>query len=568
MATDIVLSGVPVLGVIPTGAAVIIDVHDPAFPTDLTKRTFGKLDPVLLTPRVSAMLSSLVLATLADTLAVAVFAPDNTAYQTTLGALRAYLGTAGGAGSAGAPALALVMPTSVQPGTSYVVTGSYTNDGTAPVLTVSVDAGAFVALPAGSTMSNGAVSLSMPGLASGTHTVQIKDGNGVLSNTVSFAVAAGETLTVTTPAAQTAGTAFNVNGAYTNGPPGGLDYSLDGGTTWATVSGNTLTSASGNYAIIGVNFSTAASAATIRVRDHAMQSIVAVSGAFAVAAAPVETLSVNAIPQQTAGTAFTVTGTFANGSPTQLDYSSDGGTTWTTATGATTTTPANTFSIPNVVVAAASSAQTIKVRDRAAQGIIGTSAAFVVVAAAASALSSPLVFTGAAGAPTGKLALTGSNTSGFTLDGSGGLICGTAGNTHALLVTAGYTPAALSTTTVTPKTAGPMSLGRFDAARQNGGFMFWDGGGNVELHVVTNGVDATLSYKYGSILGTGVQYYAWTGFGIRIDANGGWHPQVNGSDVSIPGGYPAWTPPSVAQGYIEVGSGFQSGTVISQITVG
>ena len=461
MASDKLLSGTTALAAMPTSGNHVIDMVDPADSTGV-KRIFGKL-----VPRPVATVSMLLPATLADNLVVAVFQPDNSAYQTTMGALKAYFG--GGSGSAGVPTLGLVMPTGVQPASSYTVAGSYSNDGTSPVLTVSVDGGAFGALPAGSTVSGGTISLLMPGLGAGTHTVQVKDGNGVLSNTVSFVIAAPETLTVNTPGRQTVGTDFFVTGTYANGPPGGIDYSLDGGQSWMTATGTTLTAASGNFGIAGVNFPAANSAATVMVRDHAKQSIVATSGTFAVAPGP---------------------------------------------------------------------------------------------------FASPLTFAGAQGQPTGKLALSGANASHFTLDGAGGLACGTAAYEHALLVAAGYTPAVSTTITVTPKNAFPMMLGRMDAARQNGGFAVWIGGDNLELHVRTNGVETTLSWQYGTGLGCGVQNYSWTSFGIRIDANGVWHPQVNGADMAIPGGFPAWTPPNVAQGYVEVGAGWNSGAVISQITVG
>ena len=192
-------------------------------------------------------------------------------------------GAALGVGGGGAPTLTLTMPTGVQPGTSYTINGTFTNDGTSPVLQLSVDAGAFGALPAGSTVTGGAISLSMPGLSSGTHTAQVRDGNGVLSNTVSYSVATAETLTVTTPGAQVAGTGFAVAGTYANGTPAALDYSLDGGTTWAAASGPTISG--GSYSIPGVVVPTANASQVVKVRDHGAQSIVGVSGAFAVSAA-------------------------------------------------------------------------------------------------------------------------------------------------------------------------------------------------------------------------------------------------------------------------------------------
>ena len=213
---------------------------------------------------------------------VVLFQADGTPAKITLTALQALAGWSGGAG-AGVPTLTLTMPTGVQPGTSYTINGTFSNDGTSPVLTISVDAGAFGALPAGSSATSGLITLSMPGIATGTHTVQVKDGNGVLSNTVSFAVTAVETLTVTTPGAQVAGTGFAVAGTYANGTPATLDYSLDGGTTWTAASGPTISG--GTYSIPGVVVPAANASQTVRVRDHGAQSVVGVSGAFAVTTA-------------------------------------------------------------------------------------------------------------------------------------------------------------------------------------------------------------------------------------------------------------------------------------------
>lgn len=273
------LSGTTALNAMPAGGNIVVEMADPTDTTNSPpKRVFSKVVPLLFTPRTAATVNSLNPATLADSLVCAVFLPDDTALKTTLGALKTYL--LGGSG--GVPTLALVMPTGVQPGTSYAITGSFTNDGTTPALSVSVDAGAFGTLPAGSTVSAGTIALAMPGLTAGSHTVQVKDGNGVLSNTVSFVVTAPETLTVTTPGAQTAGTAFNVAGTYANGTPPSLDYSVDGGQSWTTAVSPTI--AGGSYIVPGVMVATANSAATVKVRDHAAQSVVATSAGFVVAA--------------------------------------------------------------------------------------------------------------------------------------------------------------------------------------------------------------------------------------------------------------------------------------------
>ena len=130
-----------------------------------------------------------------------------------------------------------------------------------------------------------------------------------------------------------------------------------------------------------------------------------------------ETITVTMPAAQVAGTAFTVTGTYANGLPAALDWSLGGGI-WTASTGAAPS--GGTFSIPGVVVTTVNASQTVQVRDRVLLNIIGTSAPFAVTAAAAATPGTMLAtFAGAAGSvPVGVVAATGALP---TLDGAGHL---------------------------------------------------------------------------------------------------------------------------------------------------
>lgn len=91
------------------------------------------------------------------------------------------------------------------------------------------------------------------------------------------------------------------------------------------------------------------------------------------APAPAETLAITTPGAQAAGKAFTLTGTYTNGPPAALDYSLDGGGTWTAAASPTIGSGAFSFSL---TVATANAAQTVKARDHAAQAVTATSNSF------------------------------------------------------------------------------------------------------------------------------------------------------------------------------------------------
>ena len=97
-------------------------------------------------------------------------------------------------------------------------------------------------------------------------------------------------------------------------------------------------------------------------------------------AAPTETITVNTPASQAAGTAFALSGTYANGTPAALDYSLDGGSTWVAA--ATPTIAGGNYSF-SLTISTANASQVVKVRDHTNTTIIATSAAFAVAAGSA-----------------------------------------------------------------------------------------------------------------------------------------------------------------------------------------
>ena len=133
----------------------------------------------------------------------------------------AQLTTVGAAlGSVTAPSIVLTAPGTVASNTPYPVTGTLAGYAKPPSLIVLVDG--LAVPPTGGAPTTTTFSLTMPGLASGSHTLQVHDGNGVSSSVVSFAVSSPvtppETATVATPAGPvTVGQALTVTGTIANG---------------------------------------------------------------------------------------------------------------------------------------------------------------------------------------------------------------------------------------------------------------------------------------------------------------------------------------------------------------
>ena len=95
--------------------------------------------------------------------------------------------------------------------------------------------------------------------------------------------------------------------------------------------------------------------------------------------APTGTLTVATPTAKTTGTAFAVTGTYANVTPTALDMSLNGGSTWTAINSPTISGGNYSFTL---TITTANASQTIKVRDHNNTGVVATSGAFAVTAPA------------------------------------------------------------------------------------------------------------------------------------------------------------------------------------------
>src|SRR5579859_4952792 len=122
-----------------------------------------------------------------------------------------------------------------------------------------------------------------------------------------------ESISINSIAAQTANTPFNVTGSVSNvSAAPTLQYQDNSGSWTAFPSGSSVTLGSGNTATFTLAHPgmSVGQTNTINIRDANNTSIAASSNGFAVNAAG-ETISVNAVPTPTAGSAFTITGTIS-----------------------------------------------------------------------------------------------------------------------------------------------------------------------------------------------------------------------------------------------------------------
>lgn len=99
--------------------------------------------------------------------------------------------------------------------------------------------------------------------------------NGFLGEFVVSDLSTAETISVATPAAQTAGAAMTVSGTYTNGPPTALDVQFDS-AGWVAAASPTIAGGSFSFSVTAP----AAGTHTVSVRDHAAITVFGTSGSF------------------------------------------------------------------------------------------------------------------------------------------------------------------------------------------------------------------------------------------------------------------------------------------------
>lgn len=182
-------------------------------------------------------------------------------------------------------------------------------------------------------------------------------------------------LTVSAPATATLSTAFAISGSVTPSAP--VQVALGASSTVPPTTGFTAATVSGTGWTASLSEATAGTY-YVWAQLTGNTAVTAVSGALVVggSAPPAETIAVDTITAPAASTAFTVSGTYTNGPPTALDYSSNGGSTWTAATA---TISGGTYSFSAAGLAAGT--YTIEVRDHNNTSVVGTSNSFTIAAA-------------------------------------------------------------------------------------------------------------------------------------------------------------------------------------------
>lgn len=215
-------------------------------------------------------------------------------------------------------------------------------------------------------------------IAGATNSIWVRDADqtSILAKSNNFAVIAqgSETITVNQIANQAVLAPFTVSGAISNatGTPT-LQYQDASGIWQPFPSGSTVTATSFSFPHPAMS-STAST--TVSVRDAANQLILGTSNVFQVTAAPVESLSMNAIGTQVVGQTFQVSGSITNGPTSPVLQYQDNGSAWQALpAGAQVTQTSFSFTHPGPAGAGSS---TIGVRDSANTTAIAVSPAYLV----------------------------------------------------------------------------------------------------------------------------------------------------------------------------------------------
>lgn len=279
--------------------------------------------------------------------------------------------------------LTVTTPVGVLVGTAVTLTGTYAG-GTPTAFDYSLDSGSTWFAMTSVSVASGNWSGVGPTFTAGSTSavITVRDHAQVLVKvaTGSFPVGVpiSETLTVATPTSATVGTPLPLSGTFHNGSPTAFDYSITAGV-WFVMTAVTVSTSAETWSGVGPTFSAIQTGAIVTVRDHASQGITAATGPFPVVSGVVEVLTINTPSGVLVGNAVSLSGTYANGTPTALDYSIDNALNWVAL--ASPTIAGGNWSGTGPTFAASSTSQIILIRDHNATAVTATTGSFAIGAA-------------------------------------------------------------------------------------------------------------------------------------------------------------------------------------------
>ena len=259
------------------------------------------------------------------------------------------------------------------------------NAGVSSAVPSAITAGSGLVLSSGNLSVVGVATTSLPtGTLTGSCIMVFESGGVAYQTTLTalqtfLGVVPGGSLTVNTITPPAPSTTFTVSGTYASYTPTAFDYSTNGGSTWTAVSSPTISGGTYSFSLTG---GLVAGTYTVKVRDRTTTTIIGTSASFTVTSSA--TIAVNTITPPAPSTTFTVSGTYANFTPTALDYSTNSGSTWTAAPSPTISGGTYSFSLTGGLAAGT---YTVKVRDHTTTTIIGTSASFTISAGGSGTLN-------------------------------------------------------------------------------------------------------------------------------------------------------------------------------------
>ena len=283
------------------------------------------------------------------------------------------------------PTLCILSIVGVMPGGTSTATLLYANGAptaltaTANGSSFSTSAMSFSNTSGSGSSASGTITITFTTPASGSYSI-ILSGVGTYAATTlpySFTTTTLPLINIVGVTPLGAGLTATASGNFANGDPTALSATVNGSAL--TISNTTITTTTGTGATASGTWSftfTNPTAGTQGLIVTGTGTYAATSTSYSfITSTP--SLTVNTVSPPGPLSPITIAGATISYSPTNLDYSTDGGTTWTTAPSPIISAGAYSFSIS---AGLAAGTWTVKVRDHTTTTIIATSAAFNIVA--------------------------------------------------------------------------------------------------------------------------------------------------------------------------------------------